>query len=61
MLQASEPLSPESVTTQETSFRELAQWAIGILRRHLLVIALIDVVGTSLGAFYVLIAPLPGG
>src|SRR5262249_8277332 len=41
MLQASEPRSPESVTTKETSFRELAQWAIGILRRHLLVIALI--------------------
>jgi succinoglycan biosynthesis transport protein ExoP len=57
MLEASEPLSPESAATQETSFRELAHWAIGIVRRQLLVIALIGVVGTSLGAFYVLIAP----
>jgi succinoglycan biosynthesis transport protein ExoP len=57
MLQASEPLSLESETTQETSFRELAHWAIGIVRRQLLLIALIGAVGTSLGAFYVLIAP----
>src|SRR5215831_14572482 len=57
MLQASEPLSLESASTQEASFRELAHWAIGIVRRQLLVIALIGVVGTSLGAFYVLIAP----
>ena len=57
MLQASEPLSLESETTQETSFRELAHWAMGIVRRQLLLIALIGAVGTSLGAFYVLIAP----
>jgi polysaccharide biosynthesis transport protein len=57
MLQASEPLSPESAATQETSLRELAHWAIGILRRQLLVIALIGAVGTSLGAFYARIAP----
>jgi polysaccharide biosynthesis transport protein len=57
MLQASEPLSLESAATQETSFRELALWAIGIVRRQLLVIALIGLVGTSLGAFYVFIAP----
>jgi succinoglycan biosynthesis transport protein ExoP len=57
MLQASEPLSLESAATEETSFRELVDWAIGIVRRQLLVIALIGVVGTSLGAFYVLIAP----
>ena len=57
MLQASEPLSPESAATQETSLRELAHWAIGILRRQLLVIALIGAVGTSLGVFYVCIAP----
>ena len=50
MLQASEALSPESVTTQETSFRELAHWAIGIVRRQFLVIALFAAVGTSLGA-----------
>src|SRR5690349_14873394 len=56
MLQASEPLSLESAATQETSFRELAYWAIGIIRRQLLVIALIGAVGTSLGAFYVLTA-----
>jgi succinoglycan biosynthesis transport protein ExoP len=57
MLQASEPLSPESAATEETSLRELAHWAIGILRRQLLVIALIGAVGTSLGVFYVCIAP----
>jgi polysaccharide biosynthesis transport protein len=57
MLQASEPPSLESAATQETSFRELAHWAIGIVRRQILVIALIGAVGTSLGAFYVLIAP----
>jgi polysaccharide biosynthesis transport protein len=57
MLQASEPLSPESAATQETSLRELVHWAIGILRRQLLVIALIGAVGTSLGAFYVHISP----
>src|SRR6516164_7927715 len=57
MLQASEPLSPESAATQETSFRELAHWAIGIVRRQLLVIALIGALGTSLGVFYVRIAP----
>ena len=57
MLQASEPLSPESAATEETSLRELAHWAIGIVRRQLLLIALIGAVGTSLGAFYVLIAP----
>src|SRR5947209_10316780 len=57
MLQASEPLGPESAATQETSFRELVHWAIGTVRRQLLLIALIGAVGTSLGAFYVLIAP----
>jgi polysaccharide biosynthesis transport protein len=57
MLQASDALNPESVTTQETSFRELAQGAIGIVRRQLLVIALFGAVGTLLGAFYVLMAP----
>src|SRR5215472_15589314 len=57
MLQPTEPLSLESAATQETSFRELAHWAIGIVRRQLLVIALIGAVGTSLGVFYVLIAP----
>jgi succinoglycan biosynthesis transport protein ExoP len=57
MLQASEPLNPESVTREETSFRELVHWAIGIARRQLLVLALTGVVGTSLGALYVLIAP----
>jgi polysaccharide biosynthesis transport protein len=57
MLQASDPLSPESVTTQETSFRELAHGAIGIVRRQLLVIALFGAVGTLFGAFYVLRAP----
>jgi polysaccharide biosynthesis transport protein len=57
MLQTSEPLNPESVTREETSFRELAHWAIGIARRQLLVVALTGVVGTSLGALYVLIAP----
>jgi succinoglycan biosynthesis transport protein ExoP len=57
MLQPSEPLSLESAATQETSFRELVHWAIGIVRRQLLVIALIGAVGTLLGAFYVLIAP----
>jgi polysaccharide biosynthesis transport protein len=57
MLQASETLSPESVTTQQTSFRELAHWAIGIVRRQLLVIALFVAVGILLGAFYVLTAP----
>src|SRR6516165_7096029 len=57
MLQASEPLSLESAATQETSFRELAHWAIGIVRRQLLVIALIGAIGTSLGVFYILMAP----
>src|SRR5262245_31205062 len=57
MLQATEPLSLESAATQETSFRELAHWAIGIVRRQLLVIALIGALGTSLGVFYVRIAP----
>jgi succinoglycan biosynthesis transport protein ExoP len=57
MLQASEPLSLGSATTQETSFRELAHWAIGFVRRQILVIVLIAAVGTSLGAFYVFIAP----
>ena len=57
MLQASEPLSLESAATQETSFRESVHWAIGIVRRQLLVIALMGAVGTSLGVFYVLIAP----
>src|SRR5499433_3413080 len=57
MLQASEPLSLESTATQETSFRELAHWAIGIVRRQLLVIALIGAFGTSLGVFYILMAP----
>jgi polysaccharide biosynthesis transport protein len=57
MLQPSEPLSLESAATQETSFRELVHWAIGIVRRQLLVIALTGAVGTSLGVFYVLIAP----
>ena len=57
MLQASEPLSLESAATQETSFRELAYWAIGIVRRQLLVIALIGAIGTSLGVFYILMAP----
>jgi polysaccharide biosynthesis transport protein len=57
MLQVSEALSSESVTTQETSFREWAHGAIGIVRRQLLVIALFGAVGTLLGAFYVLIAP----
>ena len=53
----SQPPSLESETTQENSLRELAHWAIGIVRRQFLVIALIAVVGTSLGTFYVLIAP----
>jgi len=57
MLQPTEPLSLESAATQETSFRELAHWAIGIVRRQLLVIALIGALGTSLGVFYVRIAP----
>src|SRR5215472_6918760 len=57
MLQASEPLSLESAATQETSFRESADWVIGIVRRQLLVIALIGAMGTSLGAFYMLMAP----
>jgi polysaccharide biosynthesis transport protein len=57
MLQVSEPPSLESAATQETSFRELAHWAIGIVRRQLLLIALIGAVGISLGVFYVLIAP----
>src|SRR6516225_1411238 len=57
MLQASEPLSPESAATQEPSLRELAHWAIGIVRRQLLVIALIGAIGTSLGVFYILMAP----
>src|SRR5215510_11831421 len=57
MLQASEPLTLEGGATQETSVRELVHWAIGIVRRQLLVIALIGAVGTSLGAFYVRIAP----
>src|ERR1700730_439697 len=57
MLQASEPLSLESAAMQETSIRESAHWAIGIVRRQVLVIALIGAVGTSLGAFYALIAP----
>jgi len=57
MLQASEPLSLESAATQETSFRELAHWAIAIVWRQLLVIALIGAMGTSLGAFYILMAP----
>ena len=43
--------------TQETSFRELTHWAIGFSRRHFLVIALFGAVGTSLGAFYVLLTP----
>jgi hypothetical protein len=45
MLEASEPLSPESAATQETSFRELAHLAIGIVRRQLLLIALIGAGG----------------
>jgi polysaccharide biosynthesis transport protein len=57
MLQASEALSPESVTTQETSFRELTHRAIGTVRRQLLVIVLFVAVGALLGAFYVLRAP----
>jgi polysaccharide biosynthesis transport protein len=57
MLQASEALSPEGVTTRETSFRELTHWAIGTVRRQLLVIALFVAVGALLGAFYVLKAP----
>src|SRR2546423_6119566 len=57
MLQATEALSPESVTRQETSFRELAHWGIGFVRRQLFIIALICAVGASLGVFYVLIAP----
>src|SRR5215510_1278120 len=57
MLQPTEPLSLESAATQETSFRELAHWAIGIVRRQLLVIALIGALGASLGVFYVRTAP----
>src|SRR5262249_33314959 len=42
---------------QENSFRELVHWAIGIVRRQFVVIALIAVVGTSLGVLYALMAP----
>src|SRR5215510_11933799 len=57
MVQPTEPLSLESAATQEPSFRELAHWAIGIVRRQLLVIALIGAIGTSLGVVYILMAP----
>ena len=57
MLQATSPLTAESEPVQENSPRELVNRAIGIVRRQFSVIALIAAVGTSLGAFYVLIAP----
>ena len=57
MLQATSPLTAESEPVQENSPGELVNRAIGIVRRQFSVIALIAAVGTSLGAFYVLIAP----
>ncbi len=57
MLQATSPLTAESEPVQENSPGELVNRAIGIVRRQFLVIALIAAAGTSLGAFYVLIAP----
>jgi polysaccharide biosynthesis transport protein len=52
MLQATSP-----PTTDENPPRETINWAIGIVRRQFAVIALIAVVGTSLGAFYAYMAP----
>jgi hypothetical protein len=49
MLQTSQLLRPEVEITQEASFRELAHWAIGIVRRQLLLITSIAVVGASIG------------
>ena len=57
MLQATSPLTTESETGQVSSPRELVNWAIGIVRRQFGVIALIAVLATSLGAFYVFMAP----
>ena len=57
MLQATSPLTTESEIVQENSTSELISWAIGIVRRQFAVIALIAVVGTSLGAFYAFMAP----
>src|SRR5262249_36522777 len=57
MLQATGPLTTESEIVQENSPRETINWAIGIVRRQFEVIALIAVVGTSLGAFYAYMAP----
>src|SRR5262249_11000727 len=57
MLQATDPLTTESEIVQEDSRRETISWAIGFVRRQFAVIALIAVVGASLGAFYAYMAP----
>src|SRR5262245_15480296 len=57
MLQATGPLTTESEIVQENSSRETINWAIGIVRRQFAMIALIAVVGTSLGAYYAYMAP----
>jgi succinoglycan biosynthesis transport protein ExoP len=57
MLEATGPLMTESEIMQENSPRETINWAIGVVRRQFAVIALIAVVGTSLGALYAFMAP----
>jgi polysaccharide biosynthesis transport protein len=57
MLQATSLLTTETETGQANSPREAINWVIGILRRQFLVIASIAALATSLGAFYVHMAP----
>jgi succinoglycan biosynthesis transport protein ExoP len=57
MLQPTNLLTTETETGQAISPREAINWVIGILRRQFLVIASIAALATSLGAFYVYMAP----
>jgi polysaccharide biosynthesis transport protein len=57
MLQATSLLTTETETGQAISPREAINWVIGILRRQFLVIASIAALATSLGTFYVHMAP----
>ena len=57
MLQATSLLSTDSEAVQQESFNDLIHWAIGIVRRQFVVIALIAVIVTSLGALYAFMVP----
>jgi polysaccharide biosynthesis transport protein len=57
MLQAISLPSTDSEAVQQKSFNELVHWTIGIVRRQFVVIVLIVVIVTSLGALYAFMAP----